>query len=61
MPTNATISPVISGGKRKRRRLINLEKRASNIPAIAVIPITRLKPPVFAARMDAVKKEGPQS
>ena len=57
----ATINPVTSAGKRKRKRFNNFEKTASSVPAMRVMPRRRLKPPVLTARMEADRKEGPHT
>ena len=53
MPTMATISPVTSTGNRKRSRRSRRGKAASKAPARKVMPNSRDRPPVLAARMEA--------
>ena len=60
-PTIITISPVTSAGNRTRRRCTRRENAISNSPTSAVIPNTSDRPPVFAARIEALRKEGPHS
>ena len=55
IPIRATITPITSGGKRKRIRLINRDNTDSVMPAKAVIPNSSDSPPVLTAKIEAVR------